>query len=529
MTARVPTIPSRALLPLVLLLAIILRVVFFVGLVSGDPQDDGVYYGNALSLRINGPEYLNQYKNLPDNFVANPIDQFNVRPMITYPLAASFALFGSGEVPASAWAFICSLLSVFVVYRLGTVLHDRTVGLIAALLCTFYPIEVINGTRILSDVQVGLFASTSLLLVVEAMQRRSLALFALSGAATACAYLANARGLLVFVMIAGCGLLMAARRRITWRAPVWIVTGFGLVFSIEAFTYWIVTGDPLLSYHIHSSANRFKYLHEAVTTTRWHGLEVRYTDGQPFELFRSAFGMSNGPTDHFGWFFYLFAASVLYSLWRRQNWLLLTFALGLCAFLEFGAVGVELDRAQRVIRYLMVYKHERFLMVVTAPLLVVTAYFLRDVGRRSTVVAVLVLVAMFATSLTAIARTRTNYRAGLADLRAVSADIRANPGHTYWGDLWAVLHVRIFTRDNAQNLRVLDSTTTPDQLGGSCVVLGGSRGAELLADYVESTLPGFARQVLATGATPHNWVLVKKIPGARNPQQSHDLTIYCVR
>ena len=114
--------------------------------------------------------------------------------MITYPIAASFALFGTGEVSASAWALLCSVLSVLVVYRLGTVLHDRTVGLIAALLCAFYPLEVINGTRILSDVQVGLFASIALLLFVEAMRRGTVAMFALSGAATACAYLANARG-----------------------------------------------------------------------------------------------------------------------------------------------------------------------------------------------------------------------------------------------------------------------------------------------------------------------------------------------
>jgi 4-amino-4-deoxy-L-arabinose transferase-like glycosyltransferase len=530
MTARVPTIPSRAILPLVLLLAIILRVVFFVGLVSGDPQDDGIYYGNALSLRVNGPDYLNHYKNLPEDFLANPIDQFNVRPMITYPLAASFAVFGSGEVPASAWAFLCSVLSVLVVYRLGTVLHDdRTVGLIAALLCAFYPLEVINGTRILSDVQVGLFASISLLLFVEAMRRRAVMWFVLSGVATACAYLANARGLLVLAAIAGCGLLMAAFRKTRWDAPLWIVTGFALIFSVEAFTYWLVTGDPLLSYHIQSGANRFKYLHEAVMTIRWHALEVRYTNGQPFQLFRSAFGLGNGPTDHFGWFFYLFAASVLYSLWRRQNWLLLTFALGLCAFLEFGAVGVELDRSQRIIRYLMVYKQERFLMMVTAPLVVLAAYFLREAGRRSRIAVVLVLVALFATSLTATSRTRTHYRAGLADLRAVSVDVRTNPNHIYWGDLWAVLHVKVFTRGRAQNLRVLDSNTTPDQVSGACVILGGSRGAELLAGYVESTLPAFARAVLATGDTPDNWVMVKKIPGARSPQQSHDLTVYCVR
>jgi Dolichyl-phosphate-mannose-protein mannosyltransferase len=529
MTARVPAIPSVALLPLVLLLAIVLRSVFFVGLVSGDPQDDGIYYGNALSLRNEGPEYLERYKNLPADFLANPIDQFNVRPMITYPIAASFALFGTGEVSASAWAFLCSVLSVLVVYRLGTVQHDRTVGLIAALLCAFYPLEVINGTRILSDVQVGLFASISLLLFVEAMRRRAVVMFALSGAATAGAYLANGRGLLVLVAIAGCGLVMAALRKTRWDAPLWILAGFVAGFSVEAFAYWIATGDPLLSYHIQSGANRFKYLHESVTAFRWHALEVRYTNGRPLELFRSALGLGSGPTNHFGLFFYLFGASVLYSLWRRRNLLLVAVAFGLLAYLEFGAVGVELDRSQRIIRYLMVYKQERFLMMVTAPLVVLAAYFLREVGRRNTTAVVLVLMAMFATSLTATSRTRKYYRAGLADLRAVSADIRTNPGHLYWGDLWAVLHVRIFTRGAAQNLRVLDSQTTADQVSGACVILGGSRGAELLAGYVESTLPAFAHKVLATGETPENWVLVKRIPGARSPQQSHDLVVYCVR
>ena len=200
------------------------------------------------------------------------------------------------------------MVSVLVVYRFGTVLHDRAVGLVAALLCAFYPLEVINGTRILSDVQVGMFTSIGLLLFVEAMRRGSVAMFALSGAATAGAYLANARGLLALMAIAGCGVLMAVLRKTRWDAPLWIVAGFVSIFSVEAFLYWLATGDPLLSYHIQSGANRFKYLHEAVTTFRWHSLEVGYTNGQPLELFRSAFGLGVGPADHFGLFFYLFAA-----------------------------------------------------------------------------------------------------------------------------------------------------------------------------------------------------------------------------
>jgi hypothetical protein len=322
---------------------------------------------------------------------------------------------------------------------------------------------------------------------------------------------------------------MSALRRIRWDAPLWIVAGFAAIFTVEALVYWRVTGDPLLSYHIQSGANRFKYLHESVGTLRWHFLEIGYTNGEPLELLRSAFGRGGERPDHLGLFFYLFALSVLYSLWRRQNLLLAAVAVALLVYLEFGAVRVELDRMQGIIRYLMVYKQERFLMMVTAPLVVLAAYFLGELGRRSRAAAVLVVAVLFVTSVTASSRTRDGYRAGLADLRDVSADIRTNPGQIYWSDLWAVLHVRIFTRGQAQNLRVLDSWTTPDQVSGTCVILGGSRGAELLAGYVESTLPAFARHVLATGETPDNWVLVKRIPGRRSPQQSHDLTVYCVR
>jgi 4-amino-4-deoxy-L-arabinose transferase-like glycosyltransferase len=149
----------------IVLLAILLRAAFFVGLVAGDPQDDVVYYGNAFSLFNDGPRYLERFRNLPADFLANPIDQFHMRPMVTYPIAASFALFGPGEMAAVFWGYLCSILSVLVVYRLAFVLHGRSVGLVAALLYTFYPLGVINGTRILSDVQLGLFSSLGLLML----------------------------------------------------------------------------------------------------------------------------------------------------------------------------------------------------------------------------------------------------------------------------------------------------------------------------------------------------------------------------
>jgi hypothetical protein len=59
-------------------------------------------------------------------------------------------------------------------------------------------------------------------------------------------------------------------------------------------------------------------------------------------------------------------------------------------------------------------------------------------------------------------------------------------------------------------------------------MLGGSREVELLADYVESTLLVFTRDILETGAAPDNWKLVKEIQVERNPQRQRDFRVYCV-
>jgi 4-amino-4-deoxy-L-arabinose transferase-like glycosyltransferase len=510
-----------------MLIAIVLRLVFFVGLASGDPQDDGVYYGNALALYHNGPEYLRQYRNLPPDFVANPIDQFNVRPMITYPIAASFAIFGPGEITATLWSFLCSLVSVLVSYRLGRLLHGPTVGCLAALLCAFYPLEVINGTRMLSDAPVGMFCSLSLLLLLESRKQRRPILAGAAGVAVAGAYLANGRGLLMFMTLAGCAALMAARQEGGWRMPLLYIAGFVAVFAVEALVYFKATGDPLLSYHIQGGASHFKYLHEPVSSLRWGWLDIEYTNGRPFELTRTVFLMDGRPTSQFGLFFYLFTVSALFCLVRRVDLLLVAIVIGLFAYLDFGPVRLSADWGQRQLTYMMVFKQERFLLMLTGPMMVLAAYFLYSVALRNRWLAIVLVAVLGVTSLGAIGRTRMYYRHGLDDLRSVAADVRANPQQLFAGDYWAILHLQIFLRHRPLNLAVLNTQTTLEQVQHACVILGGSRGVELNADYVEGTLPEFARKILQSGVAPPGWTLVRTVAGERSAQRMHDLSLYC--
>jgi Dolichyl-phosphate-mannose-protein mannosyltransferase len=525
---RVGTIRPPVVLGFILVLALLLRLIFFVGLVSGDPQDDGVYYGNALALANDGPRYLALYRNLPKDFIANPIDQFNVRPMVTYPIAAIFLALGPGEIQASLWGLICSLLSVLVLYRVGAVLHDQSVGLIAAFLCAIYPLEIINGTRILSDVPVGLFSSLALLCFVLGGERSRPMMYFLSGAAAAGAYLANGRGLLLVLALVGSSVLLALFRKVGSLTWLWVCGGFLAVFSIEAAAYSLTTGDPFLSYRIQSSASYFKYLHEPVSSLTLGHLRIDYTNGTPLELFRTVFRLNQGPTNQFGPFFYLFTAATLFSVVRRKNLLLICMAVGLAVFMEFGPLRMAIDWRTLEVTYMMLFKQERFLGILTGPLVVMAAYFLCAIGRASRVAGILLAAALLVSSLSATAQTRDYYRAGLDDLRAAATNVEVTPEKVFFADYWAVLHMKIFSGYTARNLETLSPGDTIEKVKNGCVVLGGSRGVELLAGYVETTLPTFARGILDTGVAPEGWQLMRVVKGYHSPQRTHDLAIYCV-
>jgi 4-amino-4-deoxy-L-arabinose transferase-like glycosyltransferase len=524
----VPRVSATLSIALIVLLAALVRVVFFVGLVSGDPQDDGIYYANAYGIYRNGPTYFERFRDRPSNSLANPLDQFHFRPLITYPIAANFKLFGPGEIQAVLWGFICSLATVWVVYRLGAAVHDRRLGLLAAGLCVFYPAEVINGTRVLSDVQVGLFFGLGLLLLIEARRRASAALYAAAGVAAAAAYLANGRGLIAVGVLVGCAALQAWRGHTSWRSPGLVCAGFLAIFGVEATIYYLRTGDPLLNYHIHAEAARFKYLYEPVETLRWWRLQLRFTNGQPLELIRTVFVSRDLPAPQFGLFFYLFLAAAIVSVWRRRNRLLLLVCAVVFAFLEFGPVGLAYDAQAGELQYSMIFKQPRFLLILTAPLMVIAADALLALWRRSHPVFVLVLAVLVLTSLNATVRTRNYYRGGLDDLRAVADFVAANHDLAFWSDYWAVERLRIYTGYKAQNLRLLDVSVQPEHLRGGCVILGGSRGVELIAEYVETTYPPFARHVVRTGEIPSGWRLVREVKGKPNAQRARDLRVLCV-
>ena len=121
----------------------------------GFNTDEAVYSGQAAAL-ANDP-------NLTPFF---PI--FRAHPLLfQFALADVFSLTGVSALNARIVSALAGVLTVYVVYRLGRLLYDRPVGLIAALLLALMPYHVIVTRQVLLDGPMTLFATLALYTVAK--------------------------------------------------------------------------------------------------------------------------------------------------------------------------------------------------------------------------------------------------------------------------------------------------------------------------------------------------------------------------
>ena len=103
---------THKLLFFILVVAAIIRIIFCVGFVGGQPQDDGLFINSARNI-VNGyfPVNLQHYKSIGSQYIANPAESFGFRLAFVYPLAVCFYFFGEGDFSASLFPLVCSLIS----------------------------------------------------------------------------------------------------------------------------------------------------------------------------------------------------------------------------------------------------------------------------------------------------------------------------------------------------------------------------------------------------------------------------------
>jgi len=210
--------------------ALLLRLALFQGFHGGD---DGTYIFNAHLLARG-------------HFVPHS-NQWDVRIGLIAPLALAIFLFDPHTWSVALYPLLLSLLSLPLIYALGTLLWRRDIGLLAALLLACFPQDIYYATTPYPDLTGAFYGALAVLLALlskaaaGAGRRNTLA--ALCALALVGSYLTRETNL-VFVPIC----LLA-----TWqngvgdngRRTVIILAIVVAALAVESLVYRQVTGDPL--------------------------------------------------------------------------------------------------------------------------------------------------------------------------------------------------------------------------------------------------------------------------------------------
>jgi 4-amino-4-deoxy-L-arabinose transferase-like glycosyltransferase len=110
------------------------------------------FSGPSFSLGSDESRFIALAQNLANgHFPAGDTEWFGSRIGLLWPVAALFRVLHAGDVAASVWPLIGSLIGVVAAYLLGRDLAGTRVGLVAAALVALAPLEALVGMRLRPD------------------------------------------------------------------------------------------------------------------------------------------------------------------------------------------------------------------------------------------------------------------------------------------------------------------------------------------------------------------------------------------
>lgn len=385
-------ISNSALLKLAILLlvALVLRVLCWHGISPGDPFTYSVSAWDIVQGKWNPAYFYEQ----------------TTRWGLLFPLAASYKWFGVDNFSSMLWPLLTSVGTVAVAYLLALHLKGETAALLAGIIVTTFPLEIIYASQPMADGPLSFWLLLSLYWFVRAEHSDSLCLkrwfYFVGGLAFAFAYATK----FVAILIAPFFLLvLLLRRRIEWNWA-WFALGFILVLAFEFVLFRYLTGNGLarLDLVLHDQAS-----HAPVTA--------------------GGFQVQNGVGLYLYWMFvdfhYVglgFVAWLLMLLhrikkhWRSpriilaESWMPFLWAVTFIFVLSVYPTSLQ--------PYIPLYKIEVYMLMFSAPLLVLTAVWLSEYAKKWQwiVIALIVL-----SSLPFVYLLRESYRAHGDNARAIFA------------------------------------------------------------------------------------------------------------
>lgn len=337
-----------------------LRLIYFIG-VAG--HDDVSYFNYALNV-------------LDGTFSTEPASDgtfpFRFRLGVILPTALLFRIFGPGEQVAAVLPLANSLALIWLCWWGGRQVSPRA-GFLAALLMATFPLAVTTATSLLPSPFTALFAGVSILYWTDTESRqRSAALtdrqamlrYFIAGVILGLGYFFRIEaGLFVMFFVA-----FSVVNRRAWQACVLALGGAASVVLIENIVYFLMHGEVL--YRLKVISGGFSELDvelaDVVQAKKSPLVYIKYIFFKPTDL-----GLH--------WAALLACAAVGLLQRRSERMVALLWFWPVTLYLFFGSWSLS--------SYVPTTKDPRYLMIVTAPGLILVGAFVDQLLQRSNRVA----------------------------------------------------------------------------------------------------------------------------------------------
>jgi 4-amino-4-deoxy-L-arabinose transferase-like glycosyltransferase len=299
---------------------------------------------------------------------------FPARIGILAPAAASFKLFGVSEQALGVYPLLVSMSGIVLAYLAGKLLFNERVGVLAALLHAFLPVDVRYGTLLYPDPPGALWLNAAILLIYVASKPvigpGKTVLGILAGLSLGFSWLSKEAILFSLPFVAGYVLWSASRHTENRALAAAVAVGFGVILGAESAAYAWYLGDPL--YHVHAIE---RHSHSPFATpwfwqidSSWAQLGARlFRDGPETILLSTRFGLVTPVAA-------LAVSYAVFKRWRASAFVGAWFVYHALVF-NFGSHSLR--------NYMPLPTADRYLWVLLLPAVLLTAAFLDRLFQES--------------------------------------------------------------------------------------------------------------------------------------------------
>ncbi|MBI2653365.1 glycosyltransferase family 39 protein [Candidatus Woesearchaeota archaeon] len=332
---------SKIALPLIVLLGLILRIIFFSGMGTSDDLlysrfahylDKGVYLDADLSL--------------------------STRLGIIFLTAISYSLFGINDFSSVFFVLASSLAGIVLVYYFGKLIFDKKTGLIAAFLLSIFPLDIVYSTRLLTDVPSAFLMNLGVYIFLYnelKMKWRFGSGYLLSGIFIGLGYMIRETILLIGIFF----VFYSVYRKKIKKEYLLVAFGFLMIFAIESSIFYGLTGYPLFRQHASQQALEYSFvMHDYFGRLEFPKGLLHY----PYIILTG-----NSPL-----FYILIFISIIHFMLQKNKeaYLMLIWFIPLLLYLSFGTTSLT--------SYIPLRAVERYLTIISVPGLLLLALFLNQ-------------------------------------------------------------------------------------------------------------------------------------------------------